>query len=88
MNTKYEKLDPHTDDQVDIMDKKRLTKLELIYVYALMLWDGLSFFGFDDTKLERLRDKKKLKMTDKCTSKRWVLVSIISTAVIVYILVT
>ena len=26
--------------------------------YALLMWDGLGFFGFSDTKLDRLKGKK------------------------------
>ena len=33
-------------------------KWGLIEHYALLIWDGLGFFGFSDTKLGRLRGKK------------------------------
>ena len=29
---------------------------EALYDCALMIWDGLPFFGFDDTKLARLNN--------------------------------
>ena len=53
-----------------------------------MLWDGISFFGFDDTKLKRIRLKKKPSVTDKCSSKRWIVVSLITVILAIEILST
>lgn len=36
-----------------------------------MVWDGLPFFGFDDTKLARLNKNGHYEFTDKCTSFKW-----------------
>ena len=55
-----------------------------MYDYTLLLWDGLGFFGFDDTKLERIKGKP-VKFTDKCTSMKWVLMTLISLVVLIFI---
>ena len=44
------------------------------------IWDGLFFFGFDDTKLARIKTKKP-KFADKLTSKKWMAI-LISTIII------
>ena len=50
-------------------DYKKSSLYEIIYSYCLMMWDGLTFFDFDETKLNRLRgNKKEVKFTDKFTS--------------------
>lgn len=49
-----------------------------------MLWDGLDFFGFDDTKLARLNGVK-TSYLDKFKNKKWMfmtfIVIVISTVV-------
>ena len=54
-----------TDD--DGSPQKKTVK-SLVYDSCLMIWDGLPFFGFDETKLARLSKNGKYKFTDKCTS--------------------
>ena len=52
-----------------------------------MWWDGLIFFGYDDTKLPRLNGKK-TSFTDKFRNKKWMMISIISICVITFVLAT
>lgn len=40
--------------------------------YLLMMWDGLAFFGFDDTKLDRLKGKE-VEFKTKFKSYKWVI---------------
>ena len=51
-----------------------------------MIWDGLPFFGFDDTKLARLNNNGSYKFTDKCTSFKWVLFTLTSFGVVIAII--
>ncbi len=51
-----------------------------------MIWDGLGFFGFDDTKLARLNKNGHYAFTDKCTSFKWVTASIASITVIIAVI--
>lgn len=51
-----------------------------------MLWDGLGFFGFDDTKLSRVKGNP-VKFTDKCTSKTWIITTLITFVVGIYIVI-
>ena len=39
-----------------------------IQTLALLLWDGLEFFGFDLKKVERLDGGKRMKWSDKFTN--------------------
>jgi hypothetical protein len=58
-----------------------------VYPYILMLWDGNSFFGFDDTKLARLKGKP-VTFFSKFSSIRWVILtfgSLIGAIVILYL---
>ena len=55
--------------------------------YAFITWDGLGFFGFDDTKLARLRGAP-VKVTDKFKSKKWVLTGIILFSVVIFVMAT
>lgn len=41
-----------------------------------MLWDGLDFFGFDDTKLARLNGVK-TSYLDKFKNKKWMFMTFI-----------
>jgi hypothetical protein len=66
---------------------KDSTKSELFYDYLLMVWDGLGFFGLDDTKLARLRGEK-VTFKTKFFSRRWVMASCISVLAVFYILLT
>ena len=53
--------------------------------YIWMWWDGLIFFGYDDTKLARLNGKK-TSFTDKFRNKKWMMISTVSICVIIYVL--
>jgi hypothetical protein len=46
--------------------------------YALLVWDGVGFFGSDLYKLPRLKGRKKLRWSDKCQSLRWIVVGAIA----------
>ena len=51
-----------------------------------MVWDGLPFFGFDDTKLARLNNNGQYKFTDKCTSFKWMAFTLTSMGVVIAII--
>lgn len=51
-----------------------------------MLWDGLTFFGFDKTKLERIRGKK-VSFSDKFRDFQWVIISFVTASLIIFIVV-
>ena len=55
--------------------------------YLLMLWDGLGFFGFDDSKLARLKGEKVTFMT-RFKSKEGVIVYAMMVAMGINILVS
>lgn len=60
------------------------------YPNLLLVWDGLGFFGFDDTKLDRLKAKNKDKpasFLSKFTSIRWILLSLSSFVAVIVILI-
>jgi len=59
-------------------------RFENLYDYLLLLWDGLGFFGFDETKLGRLEGKPVTFLT-KFKSKRWVIISLISIVVVLVV---
>ena len=65
---------------------KERTWKQLAYESGLIIWDGLGFFGFDETKLPRLTRGGKYYYTDKCTSIKWVLGSIAAFVVIVAVI--
>jgi len=52
-----------------------------MYDYLFMWWDGLVFFGFDDTKLARL-DGAPVSFLDKFKNKKWLVMTIVSISVI------
>jgi hypothetical protein len=52
-----------------------------------MLWDGLTFFGFDDTKLGRLKGEP-VSVWDKFKNKKWLISMFIAFAVIIFVLST
>ena len=58
---------------------------DLFTTYLFLLWDGLGFFGFDDTKLPRLKGITP-KWYDRFTSKRWLLFNLTSVAIVIFIL--
>ena len=49
--------DPVEKETEKAVKPKRTTK-DFICEYLLLMWDGLGFFGFDDTKIARLRGTK------------------------------
>jgi len=51
--------------------------------YSLQLWDGLGFFGFDDTKLDRLIGKP-LDFLTKLSSVRWFILTFGTFALVFY----
>jgi hypothetical protein len=50
-----------------------------------MCWDGLEFFGFDDTKLARLNGSK-VSFIDKFKNKKWLIITICSMFVISFVI--
>lgn len=76
-----ENQDPEIDDDRETTQKKprfyckSLKEVWLfLYPYLLLLWDGLSFFGFDDTKLDRLKGHP-VTFFSKFTSLRWIVIT-------------
>ena len=67
------------------MNKK--TKLDLLKSYAFIWWDGLGFFGFDETKLGRLRGQPVTIFT-KFRSKKWVVVNFCTLAIVIYVVLS
>ena len=67
------------------MYKHKKTRYESFCEYLLLMWDGLGFFGFDDTKIERLRGKKVTFWTPFTSKKQTLvlLVSIIVSAILI-----
>ena len=57
-----------------------------IYDLAFMMWDGLGFFGFDDTKIGRLEGKQ-VRCRDKFTSLKTTPIMAISLIVAIIIIV-
>lgn len=50
-----------------------------------MIWDGLSFFGFDDTKLARLKGKP-IQFRDKVFSTKWSTKILTLISIVVFVL--
>ena len=67
---------------------QRKTSESLAYDSALMIWDGLPFFGFDETKLARLTKNGKYAFTDKCTSIQWILGTIASLGLFIAVIIS
>lgn len=61
------------------------TTFELARHYAFIWWDGLGFFGFDETKLGRLRGQPVTLFT-KFQSKKWVVVNFSTLFIIIYVI--
>ena len=55
--------------------------------YMFIWWDGLSFFGFDDGKLDRIR-RKPASVWDKCNSVQRLVMIILGLTVLVFVLFT
>jgi len=47
-----------TIEKAEVDKENKDMKKAIFSEYALMMWDGLGFFGFSDTKLARLKGKK------------------------------
>ena len=62
------------------------TRDQNIKEYVWMLWDGLFFFGFDDTKLARLNKGAKTSYLDKFKNKKWMGKNIIAMIVVLYVI--
>ena len=60
---------------------------QFIYEYSLLLWDGFAFFGFDDTKLGRIKGAK-VTFTEKFKSKRWMTFTFSGMIVILIVLIS
>ena len=58
-----------------------------LYPYMLIMWDGMGFFGFDDTKLARLRGIE-VTFFSKFYSVRWVIFTLGSLIFALYILIS
>jgi Na+/H+ antiporter NhaC len=52
-----------------------------------MWWDGLVFFGFDDTKLARLNGAP-VSFTDKFKNKKWLIMTFTSLFVVSFVIIT
>ena len=50
-----------------------------------MLWDGLVFFGFDDTKLARLNGAK-TSYLDKFKNKKWIGKNVTGLFIVMYVI--
>jgi hypothetical protein len=72
------------DHNLDEADKP--TNSEIFSQYMLMIWDGLGFFGFSDTKLDRFKGEK---VTWYTPLKSWrsTPLAIIGLTVMIYIIV-
>jgi hypothetical protein len=51
-----------------------------------MIWDGLSFFGFAEWKLERVKGAPQ-RWHDRFTSKYWMVTYILGLALVMYVLI-
>lgn len=58
--------------------------LDILYEYCLLLWDGLGFFGFDTTKLPRLKGVK-VNFCTKFKSLKWILMTLITMIIVVLV---
>ena len=52
----------------------------------LFIWDGLGFFGFDDTKLARLKGKP-VDFFTKFTSVRWTVLTFLMSVVLLLVII-
>ena len=77
------------DDVTNDQDEEEYveTCCDKLYGYSLMMWDGLGFFGFATSKLNRLRGVKVTFMTP-CTNCQFILTTLIGLAVTIAILAT
>jgi hypothetical protein len=51
------------------------------------MWDGMGFFGFDDTKLARLKGKKVTFMT-KFSSPKSLFFSLLSLSIVLFVIIS
>ena len=52
-----------------------------------MLWDGLTFFGFDDTKLARLNGHP-TSYLDKFKNKKWLSTTILGVTIVLFVILS
>ena len=52
-----------------------------------MLWDGLTFFGFDDTKLARLNGHP-TSYLDKFKNKKWLSTSMLGLTIVLFVILS
>ena len=57
-----------------------------LYYWALQIWDGLGFFGFDDTKLARLKGQK-LDFLVKLRSVKWIILNLMTLIIIILVMI-
>ena len=57
-----------------------------MHYYALQVWDGLGFFGFDETKLDRLKGRK-LTFLTKLYSGKWIVLNLMTLVIIILVMV-
>ena len=58
----------------------------IIKAVCLLIWDGLGFFGFDDTKLARLKGKQ-VDFLTKFTSLRWIILTFLGSVLILLVII-
>lgn len=66
--------------------KEEYTPKQLFRQILLFIWDGLAFFGFDDTKLARLKGKP-VDFCSKLTSIRWIILNLFISVVLIIVIV-
>jgi len=59
----------------------------MIKKYLFLYWDGVVFFGFDDSKLERQRGRP-ASYLDKCSSLKRIILYLLAIGIIAYVLIT
>ena len=65
------------EERLEGLTKGKTSTKGLIRFCLLQVWDGLTFFGFDDTKLDRLRGRP-LDFLTKFTSIKWIVMTFAS----------
>ena len=65
--------------------KEKETYWRTMREYLLIMWDGMGFFGCDDTKLDRLKGEK-VEFRTKFKSKKWVTYNLTLLTIVVYVL--
>jgi hypothetical protein len=63
-----------------------LSTRDIFQKYLFYIWDGLGFFGFDDTKLARIKNKRPGSYMDACGSFKWSIANLLTLIVAVFII--